>query len=164
MSQIPEVPASVPQDQRRFFTELRNSALRQEPNRIPPSGVSNVQATPIGGGNLVTFTRSADAEGYLVRISSTPSWNAAKDLQADVGDSNVYRDETGDAGVTRYYQVVARKGRLYSQPSAPVSATSLTPGTATTIPNPPVSAEVLQSSNETNLPVALKPVSGSLLR
>jgi hypothetical protein len=118
MSQIPEVPASVPQDQRRFFTELRNSALRQEPNRIAPSGVSNVQVTPIGGGNLVTFTRSADAEGYLV----------------------------------------------YSQPSSPVSATSLAPGTATTLQNPPVSAEVLQSSNETNLPVALKPVSGSLLR
>lgn len=164
MGQIPEVPSNLPPDQRRFFTELRNSALRQEPNRIPPSGVSNVQVSPVAGGNLVTFTRSADADGYLVRISPTPSWNAAKDLQADIGDSNVYRDETGEAGITRFYQVIAKKGQLYSQPSSPVSGTSLAPGTATTLQTPPVSAELLQSSNETQLPVALKPVSGSLLK
>ncbi len=164
MSQFPEVPSSVDPGLRRLLTELRNSAQRQEVNRIPPTVVSNVQVTPVAGGNLVTFTRSADAEGYLVRISSTPSWNASKDIQADIGDSNVYRDETGAGSVTRYYQIVSKNGQLFSQPSSPVKATSLAPGTAATLPQSPVSGSALQSSNETDLPVAIKPAGAARLR
>lgn len=164
MSDIDNVPMSLPIEQRRFFSQMREKLVRLEPDRIPPDTPTNLRVTPIAGGNQITFTRSKDAKGYYLRISTTPSWSAATGMQRDLGDSNVVEDFTGAGSITRYYAVVAYKGDLESPATAPASGVSLGLGVAATLPAPPVSGAQISRSQETGLPVSVQPRSPARLK
>jgi hypothetical protein len=161
---LPTVPHDLPAQLQRFLQEMRSSVSRLEVSRVPPSPASNLTVTPIAGGNQITFTRSADATGYLLRISPTPSWDATTGWQRDLGDSNVSEDFTGQVGVTRYYWIVATKNDLVSQAVGPKSAASLAPGASTTLPAPPPSGFTIRKSDETRLPVSVEPHGQGQLR
>jgi hypothetical protein len=160
----PRVPAGLDPQLNRYLQGLEDSVSRLEPNRDPIDAPTNVVITPIAGGNQIVFTRAQNADGYLLRISPTPGWDAVTGMQRDLGDSNVAEDITGAVGITRYYSLVSYRGALQSVPTTPASATSLAPGAAATLPTPPPSSHALGKSDELQRNVAVEPHGQGALR
>lgn len=160
---LPLVPLGTDPQLARLLQEMRYDLTTLKPNRIPPSEPTNLTVVPLAAGNQVTFTRSDDALGYVLRFGAGSTWNPSTDYQVDLGDSNVYNDHTGSAGVTRYYWVLAKKADLYSKPVGPVAGTSLAIGTPVVIPTPPPSG-IIRRSDETGGGDALAPRGSGRLR
>ena len=113
---------------------------------MPPNRVTNLTATGKAGGIIVQFTRS-DGDCYILYTNLTPEISGA--VRIDLGLANEYSDEIGQATVTKYYWVKAKKGQMESALAGPVSAVSLALGTAIVFPTPPPAAQQPTKSDET---------------
>ncbi len=144
---VPNVPSSESFDRYEFDRWVRNEVLSLQAALLPPTTVTNLRATALGGGVQIDFTRS-DGDAYVLYWNSTPSINMA--TRVDLGVANVYVDNIGADAVTRYYAVKAKKGNVSGDVSPWVSATTLAVGTAITAPDPPPGSETPFTDTETD--------------
>lgn len=132
--------------------------------RYPPSQASNLRVTPIALGNHIEFTRSPDATGHTLLISSSPNWVAdglTPGLAVDLGDSNVFNDNTGQAGLARYYWVRPRRGDLYRDPPlGPIKGVTLGAAATITLPKSPPPGQLVTTSDLSGKTTFLQPLGG----
>ena len=131
---LPPVPSNIDPNLKRFLTALRTHVLSESPSIIPPEAVSNLAATAKAGGVIIQFTRS-DAESYILMRNTSKVIDGA--IRFDIGNSNRFVDDIGASGITAYYWVKGKKGRIEGAVAGPVSATTLDLDTAITPPSVP---------------------------
>jgi hypothetical protein len=133
---MPEVPQHLDNATRHFLSSLRETVLGLRGQLAPPTVPTNLKVTPISFGNLVQWTRSVNADWFEVLWNTVPDLATAQIVP--VGDAAQWTDNIGKNGILRYYWVRAARNNGYrSNPSAPLSGTSLASGTAVTPPPPP---------------------------
>lgn len=132
MSEIPNLPLNMPQEQRKFLQKVKY-VLEQLPESFssPPGNSSVPRVNPLPGGNKITFTGGNGATQHFLYISPTPTWNPldADNHVVDLGLSTTYTDIVGQAGVNRYYWIQAVRGSKKAQTQGPVLGQTLGLGT-----------------------------------
>lgn len=135
-TKLPSPPTSLdPQGVLHYIQQSHKvlSALQSQANQQPqvPTGIT---CTPVAGGNVISFTRSASAK-YKLYISPTTSRTGATEI--DLGNSNTYHDFAGAGALLRYYWVEGLStAGISSGVSNPVSGTTLALTASATIPVP----------------------------
>lgn len=121
---------------RRHLQDMREVVVQLRANQVPPTVPTNVKVTPEAFSNLVQWTRSVNADYYEVLWA--PNSNIANAQVVNVGSSAQWTDNVGNSGVTRFYWVRARKNTgAVSNPSNPLSGTTLASNAGVTPPAPP---------------------------
>lgn len=94
---------------------------------VAPNLPTNLQVTPIAGGNVIQFTRS-NATIYTLYTSNTS--DRSKAAQVALGTSNSYTDSVGVGGQVRWYWVegLSQNGTS-SGITSPKNGTTLALGT-----------------------------------
>lgn len=132
---IREVPNNIDPVLRQFLRELREAVISVQPDKQPLRSVSNLQVTPIAGGNRIRFSAS-NGEGYKLLIGD--SAEVTKAYPVTIGNISEYTDNVGKGGVMRYYWVVAvSNGKTDALPIGPMNGTTLSLVTETVLPTPP---------------------------
>jgi hypothetical protein len=109
------------------------SGLQAQSTQQPqtPTGLT---CTPVAGGNVVSFTRSASSK-FKLYISPTTDRTGATEI--DLGNSNTYHHFAGSGGLLFYYWVEGlNTAGVSSGISAPVSGTTLGLATPAAVPIP----------------------------
>lgn len=120
---------------RKLLVQMRNAILQLSGSVEPLDVPTNLQVTPVAGGNKVRFTRS-NGDGYKLVISKTAAITDGYTLQ--LGNTTEYNDNVGAGAERRWYWVIAyAANKPESTPVGPVSGVTLALGTSTVIPDPP---------------------------
>ena len=128
MANIPDVPRDMPAHHIQFLQALKQTLERVIPPNIAPKAPANVTAHPMPGGVQITFTGGEGADKHLILVSDKATWDPTEvnNHVIDVGQGTLHVHHVGQAGVKRYYWVVAKRGNATSNPpTGPVSATTL---------------------------------------
>jgi hypothetical protein len=126
---------------RQMMVSNRAVSLKNQKAQAPPSPPSNLKVTAQPFGNLVQWTRSADADSQELLIGATPSTAAATII--NVGNTCKYVDNIGQSGITHFYWV--RSVKTSGQRSTEigyVTGTSLASNMGVTPPIAPPPAQV----------------------
>lgn len=136
---IPEVPLLKDADPqlRRFLVDMRQAFLNLRPTQTPLSSPTNLVVTPQDRGNLIQFTRSANADFFELLWSATADISKAQII--NILTSNSHMDWIGQANVKRFYWVRAGyfSSSIRSNPAGPVAGTTLASGSTVNFPTPP---------------------------
>lgn len=137
---MPSLPAVSDPGLQTYLAGLHPIVERLLAQSAAPNAPTNLTVTPIGGGNVVQFTRS-NAASHVLFISPTSDRAAAS--QVNLGTSNVYTDNVGAGGQTRYYWVqgLSQSG-VPSAVSPPQRGVTLAPGASATVTPIPVQSAV----------------------
>ena len=153
---VPEVPTKLdngPQH-RRFLVDMREQVLQLRGRLAVPPNPSNLRATAQGFAILIQWTQSNDADYYELLKSPNGQMNSSTLQTIDVGNCSSYTDYVGQAGITYFYWLRARKSTGSASANVgPVSATTLAAGTGVTPPPPPPPANILVVDSATGLAV-----------
>jgi hypothetical protein len=136
---VREVPVNEPdwRTQRRLLTDMREAIIQNNDSRTPPRDPSNLQVTPLPGGNRVSFTRS-DADYYILYYATTRDHSTA--VAIDLGGGNEFNHLRGKGTEELFYWVQGFKHNgKSSNLVGPNSGTTLALGTNATLPLPPPS-------------------------
>lgn len=118
--------------------------------QTPPTSPSNLSVTPQAFANIVVWTRPVNADYFEVLWNSTP--NLATATVVNVGNSQQWTDNVGQASITRFYWVRARKFAsplIKSVEAGPVKGTTLTSGTGVTPPKLPPISQIIVLNQQT---------------
>lgn len=152
---LPEVPTKLdngPQH-RQLLVAMREQITQLTGRLAVPATPTNVTVTPQSFQNLISWSKSNDADYYEVRASATPNINDGSAVTVDAGDSQQYQDTVGN-NVARYYWVRSRKlTGAASQWSSVAKGTALASGTGVTPPTPPPAGTSLVQDQTTGQPV-----------
>lgn len=123
--------------ERRMMQDVRQQTLSIRSVQAPPAQPTNLKVTAQAFGNLLQWTRSGDADGYDVFVSTTPDSTSAQIM--DVGNTATYLDHVGNSGIKHWYWVRAtkRNNGLKSGIVGGLSATTLASNMGVTPPTPP---------------------------
>jgi len=132
---IGAVPVTQDPSLAAFLNDLKKAVEHLTSATPPPQPVTNLKATAIAGGIVVSFTRS-NATNFRLYASDTNNRGAASII--DLGNNNQHTDTLGKGGVQRYYWVeaISQTSQQPSTVAGPVNATSLALGTAATVTPP----------------------------
>jgi hypothetical protein len=127
---IREVPNNLDTDLFNFLTDIRAQVVALTGNQAPLSPPTNLKATAQSFAITIQFTRT-DADYFEILWSMAPTLNNA--AVVDIGNSNQWTDNVGQAAITKYYWVRARRNTgAVSAAAGPVKATTLASGTGAT--------------------------------
>lgn len=160
---IPIVPRDMPVHHQQFLSALKRAIEKMQPSDIPPGKPSNLTVRPLPGGNQILFTGGDGADGHTLQISTTANWDPTKagSAKIDLSLSTQYNDMVGQAGVTHYYWIVARRGNKVSDPpTGPVKGTTLGLNVAAANPIYVPPTPNIARSQATGKPTLLQPRKG----
>lgn len=144
-----QVSVWTPQHQG-FLMDLREQILQMRQRLTIPDAPTNVKATAQAFSNLVQFTRSSDADYYEVLHSPTPSLKDPALQVSPIGNGASWVDHVGNAGVTVFYWVRARKNTgATSLEVGPAKATTLAAAAGVTPPTPPPPSNIIVTDQST---------------
>lgn len=150
---ISEVPNHLDVPTRRFLTQIRNAILKGQESRTPPTNPSNVKVTPIGGGNIIQFSRGSDADNTILYIGTTADFGSA--VPVPLGLAVQYTDNVGQGGVTKWYWLKSMRGLLQAPAAVGgYSGATLALGTGVSVPAPPPPSDVPVVDGKTGKTVA----------
>lgn len=143
---IRSIPTDLPIHHRQFLTDLKSALEELQGSHSPAAVPTNLQITPVAGGNVIKFTRGSNAVTHTVYASNTPNFNDAQPRQ--IGINAVHNDNVGAPGIHRYYWVRAFDGAgVGSQAVGPIHGRTLPLGTSSVpIAYPPASAITTQDN------------------
>lgn len=149
---IREVPLVEHAGLRDFLSDLKLVVEGLQTNAAPPPPPTNFKVTPVAGGNVVAFTRSA-ATNFRIYYGSSPQRGQAQFI--DIGSNNQWTDTVGQGGITRYYWVEAINSTSVSQLVGPLSGTTLALTVPATVTPPPAQSfqQVFDTTLNRNRPV-----------
>lgn len=151
MQAIPEVPNDILNGPRlrAFLVSMRNAIVDMQQGIQPPDPPSNFTVTPAAGANILNFTRSANAEKFIVYWNSTADFGSANAV--DIGLAAQWTDNVGAGAIARYYWIKAKRNSIDSVIVGPQTATTLALGVAITPVEPPVASDQLVVNDQGDL-------------
>lgn len=140
---VHSVSVLTPQHQQ-FFQDIREQLLQLRGNQAVPDPITNLKATGQAFSNLIQFTRSGNADYYEILHSPTPSLKDPALQVTGIGNSASWVDHIGQAAITAFYWVRARKNTgATALEVGPVKAVTLVAATGVTPPPPPPPGNII---------------------
>lgn len=157
---IPEVPRHLDAATQDLLVAMRETIIQLRNTQAPLSSPTNFKVTPLAFANLLQWTRVINANYYEVLWNTTP--NLATANVQGVGDSPSWVDHVGNAGITRYYWVRARKFTgAASVEAGALTGTTLASATGVTPPAPPPAGQIIVVDKSTGHQTYYIPIPGS---
>lgn len=127
---IPAVPVVQDTTLASWMQAIHDVVKGLQQTVTPPQVPTGITVTPIGGGNVIQFTRS---NATNVRLYHSTSADRSRAVIVDLGSNNGWTDTVGEGGVKKWYWLESVNSTSISALAGPFIGTTLALGTPATI-------------------------------